>query len=71
METECIFCGTVGDSTVDHGCGREPFEAYGVKGMKSTPWRRTFANADAYERWILQNAGDVEVHGTRPLDRSR
>ena len=42
-------------------------EAYGVKGMKSTPWRKTFKNQQAFERWLDANEGNVEVHGTRDV----
>ena len=40
-------------------------EAYGVKGVKSTPWRKTFKNQKAFEQWLEKNEGDVEVQGTR------
>ena len=39
-------------------------EAYGVKGMKSTPWRKVFKNNAALQKWV--EANDAEVHGTRP-----
>lgn len=45
----------------------EPVEAYGVKGLKSVPWRRTFPSQAAYERWLERNDGNVEVHGTREV----
>ena len=41
-------------------------EAYGVKGMKSTKWRKTFKNAEALEAWLEKN--DAEVQGQRQLD---
>ena len=45
-------------------------EAYGVRGMNSTPWRKTFKSQAAFERWLDkdQNVGDVEVHGTRDAE---
>jgi len=46
---------------------RTKVEAYGVKGTASKPWRKTFANQKAFEKWLDKNAGDVEVHGTREL----
>lgn len=46
----------------------KPFEAYGVKGSKSTPWRKTFKNQKEFEAWLDKNEGDVEVQGTRTLD---
>lgn len=39
----------------------QPVEAYGVKGMKSTPWRKTFRSADAMNAWTEKN--DAEVFG--------
>jgi hypothetical protein len=41
-------------------------EAYGVKGMKSRPWRRTFKNSDALLTWCEEN--DAEVYGQRSVD---
>lgn len=41
------------------------FEAYGVKGMNSKAWRRTFRDQAAFEAWLEKN--DVEVHGTRSI----
>lgn len=43
------------------------FEAYGVKGMNSKPWRKTFRDQAAFEAWIEKNEGDIEVHGTREI----
>jgi hypothetical protein len=45
-----------------------PVEAYGVKGVKSTPWRKVFRNQAAFEKWLDANEGNVEVHGTRQAD---
>ena len=45
-------------------------EAYGVRGMKSTPWRKTFKSQAAFEAWLEKNESNVEVHGTRKLDES-
>lgn len=42
-------------------------EAYGVKGMKATPWRKTFANAAALDKWCNDN-DSVEVYGQRDAD---
>jgi hypothetical protein len=41
-------------------------EAYGVKGIKSRPWRRTFKDADALMAWCEKN--DAEVYGTRQVE---
>jgi hypothetical protein len=43
----------------------DKIEAYGVKGMKSTPWRKVFKNQKEFEKWLDRNEGNVEVHGTR------
>ena len=40
-------------------------EAYGVKGMKSTQWRKTFKSVEALNAWLEKH--DAEVHGTREL----
>jgi len=42
-------------------------EGYGVKGLKSTPWRRTFKNEDQMWAWLEKN--DALLHGSR-LDTS-
>ena len=43
----------------------KPVEAYGVKGVKSTPWRKKFKNQVAFEEWMDKQEGDIEVYGTR------
>ena len=43
-----------------------PCEAYGVKGMDSKRWRRTFKNYKALNDWAEKN--DAEVWGTRDLE---
>jgi hypothetical protein len=40
-------------------------EAYGVKGMKSTPWRKTFKSAEALNAWVEKHG--AEVHGIREI----
>lgn len=40
-------------------------EAYGVKGMNSKAWRKTFKSQAAFEAWLEKNDGNVEVHGYR------
>lgn len=42
-------------------------EAHGVKGLKNTPWRKTFKTQAAFEAWLDKNAGDVEVYATREV----
>lgn len=44
-------------------------EAHGVKGMKSTPWRKTFKSQKHFEDWLDKNDGNVEVHGTREVEQ--
>ena len=43
------------------------FEAYGVKGMKSTAWRKTFKSQEAFEKWLDAQDGNVQVLGFREL----
>lgn len=45
-----------------------PIEAYGVRGMKSKPFRKVFASQAAFARWREAEEGNVEVHGVRNLD---
>jgi hypothetical protein len=61
----------VAEGEAKHGDGKELYvgiEAYGVKGMKSTPWRKRFKSQEAFEKWLDSTEGDVEVHGTREVD---
>lgn len=44
-------------------------EAHGVKGMKSTPWRKSFKSGEHAYSWAEKN--DAEVHGTRALDGAK
>ncbi len=46
-----------------------PFEAHGVKGMKSTPWRKTFKSYSAMEKWL--EANDAVCYGTRDIDAAK
>jgi len=46
-----------------HKKANGPVEAHGVKGMNSTPWRKTFPSRSHYQKWLEKN--DVEVHGER------
>jgi len=41
-------------------------EAYGVKGMKSTPWRKIFKSHIHLHKWADKN--QAEVHGTRDAE---
>ena len=40
-------------------------EAHGVKGMKSTPWRKTFKNIEALNAWVEKHR--AEVHAIREI----
>lgn len=40
-------------------------EAYGIKGMKRTSWRRTFKSFEALDAWCERY--DAEVFGYREL----
>lgn len=46
----------------------QKIEAYGVKGMKSTPWRKTFKSREALVKWLEKNEGNVEVYATREVE---
>ena len=64
-----IAGGGVGESRKPKGEGMwVGVEAYGVKGMNSTPWRKKFKSQEAFEKWLDQTAGDVEVLGTREVE---
>lgn len=61
----------VAEGKAKHGDGKELYvgiEAYGVKGMKSTPWRKRFKSQEAFEKWLDSTEGDVEVKGTREVN---
>ena len=42
-------------------------EAHGIRGMKGTPWRKTFKSHEHLSDWADKN-DSVEVHATRELD---
>jgi hypothetical protein len=42
-------------------------EAYGVKGMNNTRWRKTFKSGEHAYDWAVKN--DADIHGTRDLER--
>ena len=45
---------------------KDTIEAYGVKGMKSVGWRKSFKNAEALNKWCEDN--DADVLGQRDLE---
>jgi len=50
------------------GAHEKRIEAHGVKGMKSTPWRKTFKSQKHFEDWQEKDGGNSEVHGFKELD---
>ena len=40
-------------------------EAHGVKGMKSTPWRKAFKSIEALNAWVEKNG--AEIYAIREL----
>ena len=53
------------DEAKDH-----TIEAHGIKGMKGTPWRKTFKSHEHLNDWADKN-DSVEVHGTRDLEGTK
>jgi hypothetical protein len=47
----------------------EKVEAHGVKGMKSTPWRKVFKNLEALDAWCEKN--DAEVHAYSAVEQNK
>jgi len=45
-------------------------EAHGVKGMKSTPWRKEFKSEKHLVDWMTKQDGNAELHGVRELEQS-
>lgn len=43
-------------------------EAYGVKGLKSTPWRKVFKSQAAFEKWMEAQSENVELRGVRDVE---
>jgi hypothetical protein len=60
-----LFAEKVNEAAPDKAGKGHKIEAYGVKGMNSTRWRKTFKDEAALEKWV--DANDAEVHGTREL----
>jgi len=46
-------------------------EAYGVKGVKSVYWHKTFKTSVAFQKWLNKMVGDIEVYGVRELEESK
>jgi hypothetical protein len=54
---------------LDEAAKGHTIEAHGIKGMKRTPWRKTFKHEDHLNDWAEKN--DADVHGTRDLEHSK
>lgn len=54
---------------LDEAAKGHTIEAHGIKGMKRTPWRKTFKHADHLNDWAEKN--DADVHGTRDLEQAK
>jgi hypothetical protein len=54
---------------LDEAAKGHTIEAHGIKGMKRTPWRKTFKHADHLNDWAEKN--DADVHGTRDLEKAK
>jgi hypothetical protein len=51
---------------MEEGKAKHTIEAYGVKGMDSKQWRKTFKDADDLNQWLEKN--DAEMLGMRDLE---
>jgi hypothetical protein len=47
----------------------DTIEAHGIRGIKRTPWRRSFKHVDALNAWCEKN--DADCHGTRDLESAK
>lgn len=55
---------------LDEAAQGHTIEAHGIRGMKGTPWRKTFKSHDHLSDWADKN-DSVEVHGTRDLEQAK
>jgi hypothetical protein len=55
---------------LDEAAQGHTIEAHGIRGMKATPWRKTFKNHEHLEKWADAN-DSVEVHATRDLEQAK
>jgi hypothetical protein len=68
-EVELSEANTSYEKDMDHD---KPVVVSGVKGMKSTPFRKKFKNMAAYDRWSdSEEAGNYEVHNVMNEDISQ
>ena len=54
---------------IEEAASGHTMEAHGVKGMKNTPWRKSFKSHDNAHDWAEKN--DAEIHGTRDLEQAK
>jgi hypothetical protein len=64
LGTDSVPCHNLGMSAT------QKIEAYGVKGLKSKPWRKVFKSQAAFEKWLEANEGDVEVYASRVVEEN-
>ena len=55
------------DYKLDEASAGHTIEAHGIRGMKGTPWRKTFKSHDHMHDWADKN-DSVEIHATRDLE---
>jgi phosphopantetheine adenylyltransferase len=55
---------------LDEAAQGHTIEAQGIRGMKATPWRKTFKSHEHLAKWADAN-DSVEVHGTRDLEQAK
>jgi hypothetical protein len=57
------------ETVIDEAAKGHTIEAHGIKGMKRTPWRKTFKHTDHLNDWVEKN--DADVHGIRDLEQAK
>ena len=70
-KVKCPTCKGTGDKQGVAEGSKETkvgIEAHGVRGVNSNKWKKTFKSQEAFEKWLDQNEGDVEVSGTREVN---
>ena len=60
----------ISEAELDEAAQGHTIEAHGIRGMKATPWRKTFKNHEHLEKWADAN-DSVEVHATRDLEQAK
>ena len=57
------------ETELDEAAKGHTMEAHGIKGMKRTPWRKSFKSHEHASEWADKN--DAEIHGTRDLEKAK